>query len=171
VGTENYFYRLQELTSDGVDLLRAIIKESPEGLRSFHERLLRAFTAPYLIKRRLEASGRATSEAMAEIDRMIIELNENVHTSIEEGFRPHLVAMISGKLDFLENPEKAAVFYRGLAAQYTRTNLIKQKRHARGYKVNCVNGHRKDHTGETRWLSTSNSSTSCWQTTRSQKTL
>jgi D-serine deaminase-like pyridoxal phosphate-dependent protein len=39
-----------------------------------------------------------------------------------------------------------------------------------GYKVNCVNGHRKDHTKETRWLSTSNSSTSCWRITRTQKT-
>src|SRR6266851_2557994 len=33
----------------------------------------------------------------------------------------------------------------------------------RGYKLNCVNGHRKDQTKETRWLSTSNSSTSCWR--------
>jgi hypothetical protein len=40
----------------------------------------------------------------------------------------------------------------------------------RGYKVNCVNGHRKDQTKETRWLSTSDSSTSCWRTIRSQKT-
>src|ERR1700730_16115324 len=40
----------------------------------------------------------------------------------------------------------------------------------RGYKLNCVNGHRKDHTKETRWLLTSNSSTSCWRTTRNQKT-
>src|SRR5258708_21324943 len=35
-----------------------------------------------------------------------------------------------------------------------------------GYKLNCVNGHRKDHTKETRWLLTSNSSTSCWRTTK-----
>src|SRR5450432_1283484 len=41
---------------------------------------------------------------------------------------------------------------------------------ARGYKLNCVNGHRKDHTKETRWQSTSNSSTSCWRVIRSQKT-
>jgi len=40
----------------------------------------------------------------------------------------------------------------------------------RGYKLNRVNGHRKDHTKETRWLSTSNSSTSYWRTTRSQRT-
>ena len=36
--------------------------------------------------------------------------------------------------------------------------------------MDCVNGHRKEHTKETRWLWTSDSSTSCWWTTRSQKT-
>jgi transposase len=39
-----------------------------------------------------------------------------------------------------------------------------------GCKVNCVNGHRKAHTKESRWQSTSDSSTSCWRTTRSQRT-
>src|SRR5664280_559398 len=40
----------------------------------------------------------------------------------------------------------------------------------RGCKKDCVNGHRRDHTKETRWLSTSNSLTNCWRTTRSPKT-
>jgi len=112
---ENYFYRLQELSPEDVDFLReAVIRESPEGLKAFHEQLVGAFTVPYLAKRKLEASGLATSEAMAEIERMITELNENLHTNIEEDFQPHLAAMISGSLDFLEDPTKAAVFYRGL---------------------------------------------------------
>ncbi len=41
---------------------------------------------------------------------------------------------------------------------------------AGGHKLNCVNGKRKDDTKETRWLLTSDSLTSCWPTTRSQKT-
>src|ERR1035438_852622 len=39
-----------------------------------------------------------------------------------------------------------------------------------GCKLNCVNGHRKNDTKETRWPSTSTSSTNCWRTTRSPKT-
>jgi hypothetical protein len=129
VCAENYFYRLQELSPEDEDFLReAIIRDSPEGLKASHEQLLHAFTLPYLAKRKLQASGLATQEAMAEIDRMIIELNEDLHTSIEEDFQPYLAAMISGKLEFLEDPPKAAVFYRGLAVQYQRTNHIKQTR-------------------------------------------
>jgi hypothetical protein len=128
VGAENYFYRLRELSPDDVDFLRQAIRDSPEGLRPTHEHLVHAFTLPYLAKRRLEASGLATSEAMAEIDRAIIQLNEELHTGIEEDFQPHLSAMISGDLSFLEEAREAAVFYRGLAVQYARTNHIKKTR-------------------------------------------
>jgi hypothetical protein len=124
----NYLYRLKELSPEDVGFLEAIIRDSPEGLKASHEQLVRAFTLPYLAKRKLEASGVATSGAMAKIDRMITELNENLHTSIEEDFQPHLAAMISGRLDFLEDPTQAAVFYRGLAVQYARTNHVKQAR-------------------------------------------
>jgi len=129
VCAENYFYRLQELSPEDVDLLRkAIINDSPAGPKAYHERLVRAFAAPYLAKKELAESGVARPEAMADIDRMIIELNENFHTNIEDQFRPYLAAMISGSLDFLEDPKKAAEFYQGLAIQYARTNHIKQMR-------------------------------------------
>jgi hypothetical protein len=84
VCAENYFYRLQKLSPEDVGFLREVIRDSPEGLKASHEQLVRAFTLPYLAKRKLEASGVATSEAMAEIDRMITEINENLHTNIEE---------------------------------------------------------------------------------------
>jgi hypothetical protein len=129
VGAENYFYRLRELSPDDVDFLReTIIKDSPEALKATHERLVQAFTLPYFAKRKLEVAGLATSEAMAEIDRMIIELNDNLHTNIEEDFQPYLAAMISGDLSFLEDAREAAMFYNGLAVQYARTNHFKKTR-------------------------------------------
>jgi hypothetical protein len=129
VAAENYFYRLEELSPGDVEFLReAIIRDSPERLKASHEQLLRAFAAPYQAKRQLEASDRLTAEANAEIDRLIVELNENFHTHIETDFQRHLASMISGSLDFLEEPGEAALFYRGLMVQYARTNHVKQTR-------------------------------------------
>lgn len=129
VGAENYFYRLQELSPEDVDFLRkGIVNDSPEGLKASHEQLVRAFTVPYLAKRKLEALGLATPERMAEIDRMIIELNEELHTNIEEYFQPYLAAMILGDLSFLEDAKESVLFYNGLAVQYARTNHIKKTR-------------------------------------------
>lgn len=62
VGAENYFYRLQELSPEDVDFLRAaIIKDSPDRLKVVHEQLLHAFTLPYEAKRKLQMSGREPS--------------------------------------------------------------------------------------------------------------
>jgi hypothetical protein len=127
VGAENYFYRLQELSPEDVDFIRkVIINDSPEGLKASHELIVRAFTVPYLAKRKLEALGLATPEKMAEIDRRIIEINEELHTNIEQYFQPYLAAMISGDLSFLEDANEAVLFYNGLAVQYARTNHIKK---------------------------------------------
>lgn len=129
VGAENYFYRLQGAKPEDVGFLReAVIKDSPDGLKAVHEQLLHAFTLPHEAKRRLEMSGRATPVELAEIDRMIVELNENLHTGIEDDFQPYLAATIAGSLDFLDEPAHAATFYRGLAVQYARTNHIRQTR-------------------------------------------
>jgi hypothetical protein len=88
LGAENYFYSLQELSPEDVNFLREFIKDSPLGLRDSHEELLRTLMVPFQAKRTLEALGLATSEKMAEINRAIIELNENLHTSIEDDFKP-----------------------------------------------------------------------------------
>jgi len=129
VGAENYFYRLQELSPEDVAFLReGIVKDSPQGLKSSHEELLQAFAAPHLAKKALQEKGLATPEVIAEVDRTIIELNEKFHTSIEESFRPYLAAMQQGDLRFLEDQARTAVFYKGLAVQYARTNHLKKSR-------------------------------------------
>jgi len=131
VAAENHFYRLQELSPDDVEFIRAlVIADSPAGLKTSHEQLVEAFTLPYFTKKNLERKGVAhTPEVMAEIDRTIAELNENYHTSIEDAFKPYLDSMLSGDLSFLEDSSKASIFYWGLAVQYSRTNHIKNTKH------------------------------------------
>lgn len=126
LGAENYFYMLQELSSDDLNFLSAFIKDSPTGLRASHERLIRTLMLPYQAKRTLEEQGRSTPENIAEVNRAILELNENLHTSIEDEFQPYLAAMLLGDLEFLKDQERAAIFYRCISVQYARTNHIKQ---------------------------------------------
>ena len=65
---------------------------------------------------------------MAEVDRIIVELNENLHTVIENGFQSLLAAMISGDLSFLKDDRQASTFYHALSVQYMRTNHIEKSR-------------------------------------------
>jgi hypothetical protein len=128
LAAENYFYKLRELSREDVEFLRKFVSDSPAGLKGSHERLINAFTLPHRAKRKLETLGHANPQYMIEIDQMIVELNEGLHTSIENDFRQYLKAMMSGSLDFLENTKDAAAFYGGLTLQYTRTNHIKKMR-------------------------------------------
>jgi hypothetical protein len=123
----NYFYTLQRLSAEDMTFLReAIITGSPNALKETHEQMVRILMLPYVAKERLEHLGGAGSAGIAEADRLIVELNENLHTDIEDQFRPFLDGMIAGDISFLTDVAKTAVFYWCLAVQYARTNHVKQ---------------------------------------------
>lgn len=127
VGAENYFYRLNEITPEDADFIeKAIIADSPEGLKESHRFLVHALTVPHKAKRVLEQTGRENSEEMALVDQQIVEMNENFHTSIENLFQPILQSMKEGDLAFLTDQQKRHDFHFGLSVQYSRTNHVKR---------------------------------------------
>ena len=119
VAAQNYFYRLNELQPDDIHFIQAFIQNSPEGLKSSHERLLTNFILPFQLK------SIADSPKAREL---ISSLNEELHTLIEQDFQPCLAEMIAGSLSYLEDDKKAAKFYHALAVQYARTNHIKKQK-------------------------------------------
>jgi hypothetical protein len=129
VAAENHFYRLRELTPTDVAFIRELaIVNSPETLKPFHENLVRLFSLPHAARKKLEASGNATPKLLAGVDSLIAEMNENLHTSIEEDFKPYLGSMLAGDLRFYSDRPASTVFFRGIAAQYLRTNQINRAR-------------------------------------------
>jgi hypothetical protein len=138
VGAENYFYSLTNITSEDEQFIEELlIKQSPDGLKESHRILLHTFSLPHKVKRMLEEkkrqaerAGKAVDEEDFDqriefLDRQIVELNENYHTSIEHLFQPILKDMKAGDLNFAGEPEKRFAFYFGLSVQYSRTNHIK----------------------------------------------
>lgn len=129
VAAENYFYRLCELSVRDIAFVREVaIADSPKTLKPYLERLLRVLSLPHVARRKVEASAMATPELLAGVDNLITEMSENMHTSIEEEFRPYLNAMLAGGLGFYAQPARVAGFFWGIAAQYLRTNQIKRAR-------------------------------------------
>jgi hypothetical protein len=129
VAAENHFYRLRELSEQDVKLIRELaIADSPERLKPVHEQLVWSFSLPHIARRKLEVSGQATPELLAQVDGVITEMNENLHTSIEEDFKPFLDSMLARDLRFYSDRAALPVFFRGIAAQYLRTNQVKKAR-------------------------------------------
>jgi hypothetical protein len=127
VAAQNYFYRLNELSAEDIEFVRKMfIENSPEKLQPGHEYLLHAFTLPHQAKRRIEQSGKDTSEYQQILNEIITNANEKYHGSIEIAFKPLIDAMISGDLSFLNDTDHAVTFYHGLAVQILRTNSMKR---------------------------------------------
>jgi hypothetical protein len=127
VCAENYFYRLQPLSAEDMDFLRGVlVNSSPHGLKTIHEWMMSVLASPHVAKQRLEAAGRGNSSSMASVERLIIQLNEDMHTDIEDQFKPYLESLRKGDLTFLNEDQSAAGFYWTLMAQYMRTNHIKR---------------------------------------------
>lgn len=126
VAAENHFYRLRDLSESDVKFIREVaIADSPKFLRPYHERLVRWFSLPHRV-RRLGASGNAARERLAQVDGVIEEMSEDLHTSIEEDFRAILDSMLAGDLSFYADRAAGTGFFHGIAAQYLRTDLTKR---------------------------------------------
>jgi hypothetical protein len=67
-------------------------------------------------------------ELLARVEGVIAEMNEDLHTSIEDNFQEFLGLMIRGDSSFYSDPAKATMFLRGLGVQYLRTDLAKKPR-------------------------------------------
>jgi hypothetical protein len=129
VAAENHFYRLRELSESDVSFIRKVaIDDSPESLKPYHERLVLLLSLPHRVRKELQTSGAATEEGLTQLDGLIAEMNEDIHTSIEENFKPFLNSMLAGDSTFYADAPKAANFFRGIAAQYLRTDVVKKSR-------------------------------------------
>jgi hypothetical protein len=128
IAAENYFYRLRQLNESDVKFIREIaITGSPEQLKPYHERLLCWFLLPHEIRHKIgNPYTDVTSQLAQNLDAMIVGMNERLHTSIEEDFKPFLEHMLNGDSGFYAEPPAAAKFLRGIAAQYLRTDLTKK---------------------------------------------
>lgn len=129
LAAENHFYRLRKLSESDVKFIREVaIADSPESLKPYHERLVRWFALPHRIRQKSEVSGDAAPERLAQVDGVIAEMNEDLHTSIEESFKPCLDSMLAGDVSFYTDRAAATKFFWGIAAQYLRTDLVRKAR-------------------------------------------
>jgi hypothetical protein len=129
VAAENHFYRLRDLSDSDVEFIHEVaIANSPEILKPYHEKVVDFLSLPHSLRKQLHSSGNATPERLALLDGLIAEMNEDLHTSIEESFKPFLESMLAGDSSFYIDPAEATKFFRGIAAQYLRTDLVNKAR-------------------------------------------
>jgi Protein of unknown function (DUF4238) len=127
VGGENDFYKLKELTVRDIDCMGVYINSLPEISRDGHRRFLQMYMLPTQLKRRLEACGDTSPEAMKLLNVLISNFNEDYHAAIENRFWPYLDAIKKRDFSFYDDPNSVCEFFHGLYVQYLRTKAVKDR--------------------------------------------
>jgi hypothetical protein len=122
VGVEEDFYAVRDLTLEDIEFLRGVvIAQSPEGARPIHENLLSAFTLIAFANRVLHQDPALKDEAKNEIRKVVSNLNENYHETIERHLQDAIKCMLSGSVEFFSDALKAGNFLRSLGLFSLRT--------------------------------------------------
>lgn len=126
IGHEKYFYKLQELTLIEKDLIRRLaIEPSPNFLKPLHENFLKNFTVIFDLKNIAKANNTYTDEIEEETEKLINNLEEDYHASIENIGQKYLKSILEKNIDFFMNENGRNEFSYYLTTQYMRTKQIR----------------------------------------------
>jgi len=122
VGVEKDFYAVSDLTIKDIEFLRrGVIAQSPEGVRSIHESLLREFARVAYANQLKKARPGIKDEAKRTVREIVSNLDENYHESIEHDLQYSIGCMLSGSTEFFSDVSMAGSFLRALALFSLRT--------------------------------------------------
>jgi hypothetical protein len=124
VACERFFYRLQDLTPQELQLIEKLFSDHPsEALKTAQRSFMSLYSFPTKLKKRLADTDPRFRSAL---DRAIAEGEEDYHQRIEDSLLVFLNKMLAGNTDFYSDSEQSANFLYALCVQYTRTKQIRE---------------------------------------------
>lgn len=121
VAVETDFYRLREISERDATTIRQMISLFPAELREVHNGWLAIFTLPFDLRRMYATTGQSDSTLEAELERAIVNMEEEIHAVIEGDGVPLLRALRRGDAAFFGTEEGFSQFMHFLSVQYLRT--------------------------------------------------
>lgn len=99
VAVMNYFYRLKELNEKEIDMIkRLFVNNVPDYYGQIHNNLLSIFKLVFQIKEKVNLDS-------SKIDLIINNLEDDLHTSIENSAKKYLDLLMNKNIDFYAEEE------------------------------------------------------------------
>lgn len=128
VAVKRYFYKLNELSNDDIAFIKKlIIDPTEEHLQQLNMNWIEIFNFIYELRNQLVEKGTTNSEANSIIDEHIINFEEDLHCSIEDGATKYIDSILQHDISFYKSDHDCMEFLRYLCVQYLRTNKIKSR--------------------------------------------
>lgn len=121
------FYRLRNLSLHEISIIeQGFIKNYwTKEIQQINKNWIKMFTDIFRQKELLEQEGKWDEEKESELDVIMNNLVEDVHTQIEITASPHLNSLKSGNVDFLKSSNGKFEFMFFLCLQYVRTSMMR----------------------------------------------
>lgn len=147
VAQQRDFYKLKELTCEDVKFIKWLaIDHSPKNLIDGHEKLLAVFSSVSKLKAVLRSDiAFGNDKAKKSFELYIHNLEEDLHSSIENSGDKYLADLLMEKTDFFTTDIGYVEFLYFLCVQYMRTKQMKES------VIKGVNTHDKNYNIERCW--------------------
>lgn len=127
IAHENYFYQLQDISEKEKQYIHKLsIDGSPEGLKPAHLEFLNNMTMPFYFQRLAKKDKVYSGKLKDEIEKNIINLEENYQAEIENIGNKYLTSILSRDITFFQDEEGRMTFAYYLSTQYMRTKKIRK---------------------------------------------
>lgn len=129
VAVERDFYRLSDMQPTDAPFIRAVaFKDSTNPvLRKLNEGWISGFEKVLALQRFARGHPKATPALLTELDKVMIEYQENAYSRMESEATGHLAALLAGDVGFFADDHQAIQFSYFLAHQYFRTKAVRDR--------------------------------------------
>jgi len=122
------FYKLKELTLEDIRFLDAFInKIESDFLMEINKGWVYSFNMLFEFQKYLDSNEIHEEQVRAHLDELKHNLEENLHTAIEESGKPYLEDILQENISFFRTEKGCMDFIYYLSVQYVRTERQKQK--------------------------------------------
>jgi hypothetical protein len=127
VGSQNLFYKLERLTDKDLFVIRHLATQATDKqMRALTETFIKRFTLPFLLRDALDPSHPDAENLNREIDEMIANTDEDIHSDLENDAAPAMKRLMEDDLSVFQTPTSIP-FYRFIAVQHFRTQALREK--------------------------------------------
>ena len=125
VANKRDFYRLNPITTDGLQLIETFLKDIPPAIKNKFKELIDLLSHISNLFYSIKENNNIAS-IQTEIDNLLNDLVENLYAQIEGDATPYIEDLRNGNAQFWNNEDVFLDFVTFLCFQYTRTDCMQE---------------------------------------------
>ena len=127
IGQQSYFYRLNELHDEDIQLIHKLFGGSSSIAKQLNEKVIELFQAPFKAKRFVEKYSDRSTVHNNIFKKLIDETEDEFHTKTEHLGQTYIKEIIGGNFGIIQEDNNLKNFLLFIVIQFTRTKRMQEE--------------------------------------------